>query len=101
MIARIIRCNITLEITQLLEEFSAVGVLGPRQVGKITLAQELAATMTPQPVYLDLDSPRDQAKLSEPEAYFEPHPHQLIILDEIQRMPELFSILRSRSWLCW
>ncbi|WP_273213289.1 ATP-binding protein [Runella zeae] len=90
-----IRRNTTLEITQLLEEFPAVGVLGPRQVGKTTLAQELAATMTPQPVYLDLESPRDQAKLSEPEAYFEFHPHQLIILDEIQRMPELFSILRG------
>lgn len=90
-----IRRNTTLEITQLLEEFPAVGVLGPRQVGKTTLAQELAATMTPQPVYLDLESPRDQAKLSEPEAYFELHPHQLIILDEIQRMPELFSILRG------
>jgi len=90
-----IKRNTTLEIAQLLEEFPAVGVLGPRQVGKTTLAQELADTMTPQPVYLDLESPRDRAKLSEPEAYFELHPHQLIILDEIQRIPELFSILRG------
>lgn len=90
-----IKRNTTLEIAQLLEEFPAVGVLGPRQVGKTTLAQELADTMTPQPVYLDLESPRDRVKLSEPEAYFELHPHQLIILDEIQRIPELFSILRG------
>lgn len=90
-----IKRNTTLEIAQLLEEFPAVGVLGPRQVGKTTLAQELADTMSPQPVYLDLESPRDRAKLSEPEAYFELHQHQLIILDEIQRIPELFSILRG------
>ncbi|WP_229600170.1 AAA family ATPase [Runella sp. SP2] len=55
-------------------------------MGKTTLAQELADTMSPQPVYLDLESPRDRAKLSEPEAYFELHQHQLIILDEIQVM---------------
>ena len=90
-----IKRNTTLEIAQLLEEFPAVGVLGPRQVGKTTLAQELADTISPQPVYLDLESPRDRAKLSEPEAYFELHQHQLIILDEIQRIPELFSILRG------
>lgn len=90
-----IKRNTTLEIAQLLDEFPAVGVLGPRQVGKTTLAQELADTMSPQPVYLDLESPRDRAKLSEPEAYFELHQHQLIILDEIQRIPELFSILRG------
>ncbi|RDB07838.1 ATP-binding protein [Runella aurantiaca] len=87
--------NATSEIAQLLEEFPAVGVLGPRQVGKTTLAEELAATMRPQPVYLDLESPKDRAKLSEPEDYFELHQHQLVILDEIQRMPELFSILRG------
>ena len=90
-----IKRNTTLKIAQLLDEFPAVGVLGPRQVGKTTLAQELADTMSPQPVYLDLESPRDRAKLSEPEAYFELHQHQLIILDEIQRIPELFSILRG------
>jgi predicted AAA+ superfamily ATPase len=87
--------NATSEIVQLLEEFPAVGVLGPRQVGKTTLAEELAAAMRPQPVYLDLESPKDRAKLNEPEEYFALHQHQLIILDEIQRMPELFSILRG------
>jgi uncharacterized protein len=83
------------EIVQLLEEFSAVGVLGPRQVGKTTLAEEIADSFTPQPIYLDLESPTDRAKLNESEAYFELHKGRLIILDEIQRVPELFQILRG------
>ena len=83
------------EIVQLLEEFSAVGVLGPRQVGKTTLAEEIAASFNPEPIYLDLESPTDKAKLNESEAYFELHKGRLIILDEIQRVPELFQILRG------
>ncbi len=83
------------EITRLLEEFPAVGVLGTRQVGKTTLAEEIAASIKPDPVYLDLESPADQAKLSEAEDYFELHKGKLIILDEIQRVPELFQILRG------
>lgn len=78
------------EIAQLLEEFPAVAVLGPRQVGKTTLAETIATSISPNPVYLDLESPTDQAKLREPEAYFELHKRQLIVLDEIQRVPELF-----------
>ncbi|MVM33408.1 DUF4143 domain-containing protein [Spirosoma sp. HMF4905] len=84
-----------IEIAQLLEEFPAVAVLGPRQVGKTTLAEEIATAINPDPIYLDLESPTDQAKLREPEAYFELHKGQLIILDEIQRVPELFAILRG------
>ncbi|HEV7351323.1 ATP-binding protein [Telluribacter sp.] len=83
------------EIARLLAEFPAVGVLGPRQVGKTTLAQEIAASLNPEPIYLDLESPADLAKLKEPEAYFELHQGKLIILDEIQRVPELFSVLRG------
>ena len=83
------------EIIGLLDEFPAVGVLGPRQVGKTTLAEEIAASFHPMPIYLDLESPSDLAKLTDPENYFELHNGKLIILDEIQRVPELFSILRS------
>lgn len=84
-----------IEIAQLLDEFPAVGVLGPRQIGKTTLAEAIATSISPDPIYLDLESPTDQAKLREPEAYFELHKGKLIILDEIQRVPELFSILRG------
>lgn len=83
------------EISQLLYEFPAVGVLGPRQVGKTTLAEELAAARNPVPIYLDLESLTDRAKLTEPEQYFDLHRGTLIILDEIQRAPELFTVLRG------
>lgn len=80
---------------QLLDEFPAVAVLGPRQVGKTTLAEEIAATLDSESIYLDLETPSDQARLSEPESYFELHKGKLIILDEVQRVPELFAILRG------
>ncbi|MFZ6010299.1 MAG: ATP-binding protein [Bacteroidota bacterium] len=83
------------EIARLLVEFPAVGILGPRQVGKTTLAEEIARSISPEPIYLDLESPSDHAKLNDPEAYFELHQGNLIILDEIQRVPELFKILRG------
>jgi len=83
------------EIAGLLEEFPAVGVLGPRQVGKTTLAEAIAASIKPEPVYLDLETPSDAAKLREPEDYFELHKGKLIILDEIQRVPGMFQILRG------
>jgi predicted AAA+ superfamily ATPase len=83
------------EIITLLEEFPAVALLGPRQVGKTTLSEEIAALFKPGPIYLDLESPTDQAKLNEPEAYFELHKGRLIILDEVQRVPELFQVLRG------
>jgi predicted AAA+ superfamily ATPase len=83
------------EIAALLKEFPAVGLLGPRQVGKTTLAEAVSTQFVPTPLYLDLETPSDLAKLSEPEAYFELYPDRLIILDEVQRAPELFPILRG------
>lgn len=76
-------------------EYPAVGVLGPRQVGKTTLAETIVTSVNPEPIYLDLESPSDHAKLKEPEDYFELHKGKLIVLDEIQRVPELFSVLRG------
>ena len=93
--ARMIVRKIRKEIIELLEEFPAVAVLGPRQVGKTTLAEEIADSMNALFLYLDLESPADQAKLSEPESYFEVHKGKLIILDEIERVPELFAVLRG------
>lgn len=70
-----------------------VAILGSRQVGKTTLALELS---TEKPThYLDLERPSDLSKLSDPELYLSKHAEKLIILDEIQRMPELFPLLRS------
>lgn len=68
-------------------------LLGPRQVGKTTLARALADEG--QSVYLDLESPSDRAKLAEPELYLGQLEDRLVVLDEIQRTPELFPALRG------
>nr|WP_295930663.1 ATP-binding protein [uncultured Dyadobacter sp.] len=83
------------DIALLLDEFPAVGVLGPRQIGKTTLADLIAETQPVEPVYLDLENPLDVAKMIEPEAYFEAHKGKLIILDEVHRIPALFPVLRG------
>ena len=71
----------------------AVALLGPRQVGKTTLALEIGQQHNA--LYLDLESESDRARLAQPELYFADHPDQLIILDEIHRAPGLFAVLRG------
>lgn len=72
---------------------SAVALLGSRQVGKTTLAKGLKLE---KPIhYLDLERPSDIAKLSDPELYLGQFSGHLVILDEIQRIPDLFPVLRS------
>ena len=71
----------------------AVALLGPRQVGKTTLALSVAAGRTV--VYLDLESPADLRKLSDPEDYLSRYSDALVILDEVQRVPEIFAPLRG------
>lgn len=83
------------ELLQLLEQFPAVAILGPRQIGKTTLAQQIAARTKPSPIYLDLENPIDLAKLDDPGQYFQTRTDHLIILDEIQRTPGLFQVLRG------
>lgn len=70
-----------------------MGLLGPRQVGKTTLALEVARARSS--VYLDLESDADRAKLAGPELYLPQHADKLVVLDEIQRMPDLFRVLRG------
>lgn len=72
----------------------ATVILGSRQVGKTTLAHRLAEDM--DSVYLDLENPSDLAKLADPEFYFAQHTQRLIIIDEVQRQPELFQVLRGQ-----
>ena len=80
-------------LTSALAEAPAVALLGPRQVGKTTLALDVAGTRPA--VYLDLESEADWAKLAEPELYLAQHADKLVILDEIQRTPQLFRSLRG------
>lgn len=80
-------------LKELLDSFPAVALLGPRQVGKTTLAYDLLKTR--KAIYLDLESPRDLNKLSDPELYLNQHRDKLVILDEVHRIPEIFRILRG------
>lgn len=77
-----------------LRRFPIVALVGPRQVGKTTLARTVARKLD-RVVYLDLERPSDAAKLTDPELYLEPLAGRLVILDEIQRRPDLFPVLRS------
>jgi len=81
------------EIQELLGIFPAVALLGPRQVGKTTLALEIAKEY--KSIYLDLETEEDRAKIQNPSYYFSNHQDKLIILDEVQRVPELFQELRG------
>ncbi len=81
------------ELERALNSFPVVGLIGSRQVGKTTLAREIAAKQNS--VFLDLERPSDLAKLDEPELYLQEQTNKLVVLDEIQRKPELFPLLRS------
>ena len=81
-------------VTAMLDRHAAVGLLGPRQVGKTTLA--LAIAKTRRAVYLDLEDREDRAKIAEPELYLPQHADKLVILDEIQQAPNLFAVLRGQ-----
>jgi predicted AAA+ superfamily ATPase len=81
------------EVIRQLELAPAVVLLGPRQVGKTTLAQRIA-TSRPS-IYLDLESEADRNKLAEPELYLQSHLDKLVVLDEVHRHPGLFTQLRG------
>lgn len=85
--------HITATVQQALNRQAAVAIIGPRQVGKTTLAYELAETRPS--LYLDLESPADRNKLRDPELFLGQQEDKLVILDEIHRVPELFQSLRG------
>ncbi len=85
--------RIALNLTERLDETPAVALLGPRQVGKTTLARTIGEQRPS--LYLDLESDADRARLTEPELYLAQHEDKLVILDEVHRLPGLFQILRG------
>ena len=89
MIARRLKA----QLQNLLGEYPAVALLGPRQVGKTTLALEVADAL--ESVYLDLESPADRARIADPDLYLADHEDRLVILDEVHRVPDLFQSLRG------
>ncbi len=91
--AQMLARHLNLRLIELLQTSPAVVLLGPRQVGKTTLA--LAAGEQQPSLYLDLEDAADRAKLTDSARYFEEHANDLIILDEVHRAPELFQTLRG------
>jgi predicted AAA+ superfamily ATPase len=91
--ARMIERRITSELDVLMDSMPAVALLGPRQVGKTTLALMMGERRPS--IYLDLESDADRAKLTEPELYLAQHEDKLVILDEVHRLPNLFQNLRG------
>lgn len=75
----------------------AAALLGPRQVGKTTLALAAGDALRNEraPLYLDLESEGDRAKLAQPELFLTAHAGELVILDEVHRVPALFPVLRG------
>lgn len=88
-----IKRDIYQNIIQALSRQAAVALIGPRQVGKTTLALEIATTL--EAVYLDLEAYEDREKLRSPALFLTRNETRLVILDEIHRMPELFQTLRG------
>jgi predicted AAA+ superfamily ATPase len=86
---------LTKRITDDLAFFPVVGIVGPRQAGKTTLAQNLLIPGKKPVLYLDLEWDEDRAKLADAGAYLLQHEEKCVIIDEVQIMPQLFGILRS------
>lgn len=84
---------LTEKLSSTTAQMPAVALLGARQVGKTTLARTIAKDINS--VYLDLESPEDLLKLSDPSSFLSLHADKLVILDEIQRRPDLFPVLRG------
>ncbi|MBN2039393.1 MAG: ATP-binding protein [Spirochaetes bacterium] len=82
------------EVSKRLNRFPVVALLGPRQCGKSTLAKTILQDIK-NSIYIDLERPSDINKLSDPEAFFKINSDKLVCLDEIQRVPEIFPVLRS------
>jgi len=76
-----------------LTQFPAVALLGPRQVGKTTLARRFRGDAEAN--YLDLENPADREKLADAHGYLAARCERLVIIDEIQRVPGLFQVLRG------
>lgn len=91
MIQRHIEAQVINDLTY----FPAVGILGPRQVGKTTFAKAIRSKLAKPSVYLDLEDTATFSKLTEAGAYLNQYRDQCVIIDEIQLMPQLFGQLRS------
>jgi hypothetical protein len=90
-----IKREIESQILLMVKHFPSVAILGSRQVGKTTLAKEITARLDKESVYLDLENPADSAVLDHPLEFIRSVQNKTLVIDEIQRRPELFPVLRS------
>lgn len=90
-----IKRQLETELTKTLRIFPALAILGPRQAGKTTLAKSITKKIKKKSIYLDMENPDDRYLLQNPIPYFNQHKNDCIIIDEVQRVPELFPVLRS------
>ena len=90
----LIQREITDTVKRRLKNYPAVALLGARQVGKSTIAG-MVIEKIPKAIHLDLERPADLNKLTDPEAFFSQFSDHMICLDEIQRTPDIFPILRG------
>jgi predicted AAA+ superfamily ATPase len=92
----IISREIEKDLLGALKHMPVVALLGPRQVGKTTVALEIARQKSGKPsFYLDMELDSDLSRLSDPEAYLRRFENQLLIIDEVQHKPDLFRIIRG------
>jgi uncharacterized protein len=92
---KIINRRVGRHVENRLRHMPAVVLLGPRQVGKTTLARQIAARRKPRAVYLDLERPADQRRLADADAFLRAQTGSLVVIDEIHRAPALFQTLRG------
>jgi len=90
-----IKRTIQAAVGESLKRYPVVGLIGSRQTGKTTLAKLIQRTMKAKSVYLDLELPSDLNKLQSPELYLRQFTDRLVIIDEKQRMPSLFPLMRA------
>ena len=90
-----IKRNCFEKLVNSLHAMPVVALLGPRQVGKTTLAMDIMPFIGKPSTYLDLELDSDANKLSDPEGYLSRFSNELLIIDEVQRKPDLFRILRG------
>ncbi len=82
-------------LAKLSKLFPVIAIVGPRQVGKTTLVKEFSKSIKKPILYIDLEKSSDIEKLKEPELFLSELKEKCVIIDEIQRLPEIFPLLRA------